>query len=237
MEKLANAEQLGKNKIPTSTDEEKKQASFATHFITKIVDNIQLSVRNVHIRYEDDISNPKHPFALGITLSEFSVVSTDGEWNRAFIVDHRVIHKLCQMESLSIYWDTDVKMPTDASDPSKMEAYLEKSIFHQGKNDAVHNYILTPISGHSRITLNKKPKPADVHTLVEIMFEELGLVLDNAQFRDAFSVLGTFSRLLRRQKVHCDTTSMFSPLPVHAITAAFDHPSPRQCASLASLYE
>jgi len=40
-------------------EEEIKKASFAERLITKIIDNLQFSVKNIHVRFEDSITNPK----------------------------------------------------------------------------------------------------------------------------------------------------------------------------------
>ncbi len=91
-----------------SSEDEQKNQSFTSSLITKIVDNLQFTVRNIHIRYEDSLSNPEHPFSAGITLAEFSAVSTDANWNPTFIQNSGDgIHKLARLESLSVYWDTD----------------------------------------------------------------------------------------------------------------------------------
>jgi vacuolar protein sorting-associated protein 13A/C len=42
-------------------------------------------MKNIHIRYEDKISDPGHPFAAGITLKELSALSTDDTWKPMFI--------------------------------------------------------------------------------------------------------------------------------------------------------
>jgi len=34
---------------------------------------LQISISRIHIRYEDRISNPGHPFAFGITLQSLQV--------------------------------------------------------------------------------------------------------------------------------------------------------------------
>lgn len=53
--------------------------------ITKVVDNIQLTIKNIHIRYEDRISiGSDSPFSLGFTLKELSVNTTNKEWQSAF---------------------------------------------------------------------------------------------------------------------------------------------------------
>lgn len=41
------------------TEDEKKNESFTSSLVTKVVDNLQITVRNIHIRYEDALSNPE----------------------------------------------------------------------------------------------------------------------------------------------------------------------------------
>src|ERR1700744_334936 len=77
MEKLDSAELLKERTTEGMTEEEqKKNQSFTSSFITAIVDNVQVSVQNIHVRYEDSISDPGHPFALGVPLEGFDAVST-----------------------------------------------------------------------------------------------------------------------------------------------------------------
>jgi vacuolar protein sorting-associated protein 13A/C len=93
-ERLANAELIDNSnsvqrKKPeneaTTAQEDAKNNSFMSQLVTKIIDNVQVSIKNVHIRYEDNVSNPGHPFAAGVTLSEVSALSTNGEWEPTFI--------------------------------------------------------------------------------------------------------------------------------------------------------
>lgn len=60
---------------------------FISQLTTKIVDNLQFTMKNIHIRYEDNISDPGHPFSAGITLKELSALSTDDEWKPKFITE------------------------------------------------------------------------------------------------------------------------------------------------------
>lgn len=65
-------------------------------FVQKIIDNVQISLKNVHIRYEDGISaqtsalpDPAKFFSLGLTIDELSINSAvknpDGTWSNEFI--------------------------------------------------------------------------------------------------------------------------------------------------------
>ncbi|CAM9668832.1 unnamed protein product [Ectocarpus sp. 4 AP-2014] len=48
--------------------------------ITRIVDSLQIHVREAHLRYEDRISNPSTPFYLGATVESLWLESTDQGW-------------------------------------------------------------------------------------------------------------------------------------------------------------
>ncbi|KAG6336571.1 hypothetical protein ID866_2509 [Astraeus odoratus] len=70
-ERLDSAELLhmrGQADVPS---EESPQGLW-TSLTAKIVNNLQVTVKNIHIRYEDKISVPGHPFAAGVTLASFS---------------------------------------------------------------------------------------------------------------------------------------------------------------------
>jgi vacuolar protein sorting-associated protein 13A/C len=44
-----------------------------------MIENLQLKIHNVHIRFEDKVSAPR-PFACGITLDHLTVTTTDENW-------------------------------------------------------------------------------------------------------------------------------------------------------------
>lgn len=45
--------------------------SFAEHLITNILNNLEFSINNVHIRYEDSVST-KHPLAAGLCIGSIT---------------------------------------------------------------------------------------------------------------------------------------------------------------------
>lgn len=78
MRKLENSELMIDASEHDAT-EDSKNGTFANQLLTKILNNLQFSITNIHIRYEDDIST-NHRFAAGITLSELSAITTDENW-------------------------------------------------------------------------------------------------------------------------------------------------------------
>ncbi len=50
-----------------------------------IIGNLELRISNIHIRYEDPVSNPGHTFSIGIMLSDISAHTVDEAGKRAFV--------------------------------------------------------------------------------------------------------------------------------------------------------
>ena len=54
--------------------------SYGTSFIGNIVENLQIEIRDVHVRYEDDISFPGKVFAAGFCLERLAAQTCDDTW-------------------------------------------------------------------------------------------------------------------------------------------------------------
>ena len=52
---------------------------------TTIRDNLVVNIQNLHVRYEDSISNPDNPFAIGVTLESLTYQPCDQYWTKKFI--------------------------------------------------------------------------------------------------------------------------------------------------------
>ena len=212
IEKLDSAELLKeRNQEGLSQEEQKKNQSFTQSLITKIMDNLQIGIKNIHVRYEDSISAPGHPFAMGLTLEEFSALSCDGDWKPTFIqTSSTVTHKLATLGALAMYWNTDSELfgngreaQTEGHDPLTHDELLEKFKSMVGKTgDAAisHQYILKPVNGRAKI---EQDKSGDVKTpkyKANLLFEEIGVVLDDDQYRDGLMMVDLFHYFIRHQE-------------------------------------
>jgi len=196
-EKLANADLLRAQPDPLEDDQ--KNQSFVNQLVTKIVDNLQISINNIHIRYEDKLSDGGHPFSVGLTLSEFSAVSTDGNWTPTFIEgETSTIHKLIKLGSLAMYWNTDSR--SLAGNTNQAVKIFNSLIASEDNIPSEHQYILKPVSGTGRIILNKHFDPNKPKTIATLLFDELGFVLDDEQYRDALLMVDLFHFYLRQQQ-------------------------------------
>lgn len=73
--------------IACISDKPKPPDTFIEKFATQIVRNVQITIKDIHIRYEDRVSKAKGSFALGITLHNLSVNTTDQNWLSAISQD------------------------------------------------------------------------------------------------------------------------------------------------------
>ncbi|KAJ1822144.1 Vacuolar protein sorting-associated protein 13 [Coemansia sp. RSA 2598] len=198
MHKLENDELLQIQRLSRKNDavsEQKKQASFTEQLVTKIVDNLQIVIKNIHVRYEDNISNPDHMFAIGATLGELSAVSTDEEWRQAFLHDSgSVIRKMLKLAQFSMYWDTECETMQGLDHESLIKRFSEA--IHSPKRSQP---ILLPVVGTGKLTMNKRPMPEDVRTMVKFEFDQLAFELDNEQYADAMLLTASFDYAMRQR--------------------------------------
>lgn len=197
-------------------EEEAKNESFTASLIAKIVDNLQIEVRpsrlhdalarltagqvrNIHIRYEDKVSVPGHPFSAGLTLSAFSAISTDENWLPTFITNSSLgIHKLAKLESLALYFDTDSE--SLAGFPIEVAIKKFTDLIAREGHESEHQFVLKPVSGEGRLVLNNKVDHQTPKTDLELRFKELGFVLDGDQYRDVLSMIDLFHFYIRQRE-------------------------------------
>ncbi|KAG0748282.1 hypothetical protein G6F57_007048 [Rhizopus arrhizus] len=196
--RLATAELLDSPDQKNSNEEDENNKSndgFLSQLTTKVINNLQFTIKNIHIRYEDNISDPGHPFAVGVTLKELSGLSTDDEWQPKFINDPtNSINKLVTLESLSVYWNTDTESLAGMHHEEAAEIPTSTNLHRN------HQYLLRPVSGTGKVKLNKKFGERIPKTDVTLLFDEIAFGLDDHQYRDCILMLDLFHSNLKKQK-------------------------------------
>lgn len=69
--KPKNSSSIFKLTIQTPPDDSKAD-SFGEKLAAQVIKNLQISIKDIHIRYEDSFSIPNRTFSLGLTLSELT---------------------------------------------------------------------------------------------------------------------------------------------------------------------
>ncbi|CAI5438459.1 unnamed protein product [Caenorhabditis angaria] len=164
--------------------------TFAEKMVTQIIKNLQVSVSNIHVRFEDKYTNRHRPFAMGITLEKLYFKTTDEHWKETIHKDVvKIIYKLVSLQNLAVYWNSGTEFISDYTDKEKIRKKLQETI-HNGKNRPIgYKYILEPIQMEAKLKLNQKPETDGSNWTIPkidlgVDMQALALAIGKFQYQD-----------------------------------------------------
>lgn len=216
--KLQNAEMLILKTGESSNESGAgSKSSYLQHYAAKIADNLEITITNIHIRYEDSQTIQGAVFSTGITLDTLSLSTTDEFWNEMFVSRsaQHAIHKLGKVVNLGVYWNTNSEECTHMT-PEARESWLEHLIYRASDRQSSPspnpsttkssvsslNYLLAPPNSLLiKIAHSDKPGPDDAMIDMTIEIPPFGITLDRLQYQQLMSTLVGFSRLARQKQM------------------------------------
>ena len=96
---LANLEEYFKGQLEAQNSD----PGMAANMINKIIDNIQIDISNIYLRFEDSISNPKIPYVIGMCLEAFQLYTCNENWSRAFVTGQDISLKMAKITNFQMY--------------------------------------------------------------------------------------------------------------------------------------
>ncbi|KAL1271436.1 hypothetical protein QQF64_030452, partial [Cirrhinus molitorella] len=153
--------------------QEDKKDTFAEKLATQVIKNLQVKITSIHIRYEDDVSDPKRPLAMGMTLSELSLQTADENWKTCILNEAaKIIYKLGRLECFCAYWNVNSPIFYRGSWEEIVDK-LKAGISTKNEELQGYQYIFKPIFASARMCINpnaevelKSPK-AKLHLEVQ----------------------------------------------------------------------
>ncbi|XP_062586525.1 intermembrane lipid transfer protein VPS13C-like, partial [Saccostrea cucullata] len=124
-----------------------------------ILNNIQIKISNVHIRYEDTVSNPGTPFAAGGILGGLYVFTTNDRWEEVELDSTaKILHKLGKVSDFSLYWNSRVSSSDLVGGkhlvPSgDWKSLLKQSIRSKMISKDKFSSVLTPFTAEAKVIL------------------------------------------------------------------------------------
>lgn len=183
------------------SDKPKEDKTFAEKLTTQIVNNVQIKISDIHIRYEDNVSCAT-PFAFGVTLSNFSVHTTDANWQKTLISQSMTeIFKIAQLESLAVYMNCDCKLFQEFRQDN-YHLMFKESIASKTTKPSDYDFILGPITSEAKLKMNPDPESVDIpfsvpKIILNLVMEKLALGLTKTQYQDAMQLIEQFGRMSR----------------------------------------
>lgn len=137
IEKAAEFNETNKTQAPPG---QSWTQSFLFKLMVKVLDNVQVHVQHLHLRMEDAVSDPRHPYAVGMTLEAIIIKSADEGWNYTMVGRGQqqdgasFIRKKMDINKFGIYWSLPL-VPVPATVLSDAEAFatLMRRNFSVGK--------------------------------------------------------------------------------------------------------
>ncbi|KAG0696639.1 Vacuolar protein sorting-associated protein 13D [Chionoecetes opilio] len=80
LEAAWRADQEARNEASHYASSYSSWLTYGTSFMTNIIENIQLKIQDVHLRYEDERCFPNQVFACGLTIDSLALQSSDEQW-------------------------------------------------------------------------------------------------------------------------------------------------------------
>uniref|UniRef100_A0A8C2SX67 Vacuolar protein sorting 13 homolog D n=1 Tax=Coturnix japonica TaxID=93934 RepID=A0A8C2SX67_COTJA len=152
-----------------------------------------VSGNDVHLRFEDDVTNPLQPFAFGICIKNVSMQNAVFE-----PVEKLMRKKQLDVADFSIYWDTDCTLLGDLP-PAQLQEAMDKSMESHD-----HNYIMEPVCTSALLKRNCSKEPLRSRQTprleCDIVLETIPLKLSQMQYQQIMAFLKELARKERQLK-------------------------------------
>ena len=162
-----------------------------------------VTIEDVHIRFEDNITYPNRPFAFGITLKKLALESTDGSWVPTLISEpSKQFFKLLSLECLSIYWISNTTTLLSKMKGQEQVDHFRKGIANAQARPYEDSYIAGPITSYAKVRINTRPElDGSNYTIPKVFLnltmEEISMGLTSNQYNDIVGFLSNLERMNR----------------------------------------
>jgi vacuolar protein sorting-associated protein 13A/C len=96
--------------IKKSAKDKAKEDGYISKLTTKIIDNVQVRIKNIHIRFECKVMD-KPMFSFGMTLDGLTIYTTDEAGTKIYVDrtnkknEGKPMHKRLHLVDFSVYWN------------------------------------------------------------------------------------------------------------------------------------
>lgn len=157
--------------------------SYGTSLVTNICENLELKIRNVHVRYEDDgLSVPGQRFSCGVTIDALTARSCDEHWQTGFKTawnQSGASFKLVELAGMSLYWD-GLRPSERCGDVSSAEL---TEVIQRNRELVQHRYVVSPVSARAHLKRDRSETPLRTRSrprlVCELVLNEVQLTLND----------------------------------------------------------
>ncbi|XP_076243831.1 intermembrane lipid transfer protein VPS13A [Calliopsis andreniformis] len=168
-------------------DEAYKTELFA-NLLTFVTKNFQITINNVHIRYEEELNESL--CACGVCIQTISVMTTNSKWKPGICSSNtNTIYQLVRAESLSVYMDNDTESSLtsnrccwDISSFLEWKDTMYKSLQTFGMKNKEFQFLLKPSTAKIKIIIHKGNELQTSRMLVDIVLHDIAMQISEIQY-------------------------------------------------------
>ncbi|KAJ8964860.1 hypothetical protein NQ314_004578 [Rhamnusium bicolor] len=158
--------------------------SYGAGLVSEIIENLQLKIQDVHIRYEDSVSIPGQAVAFGVTIESLTAQSCDSTWLSGFVHtgNSEESFKLLELQNFGVYW---MMLKEDELLSGLSVAKLAEAMCPNRTKKHTKNYIVPSVSAQAHIKRNRSTQPLRSSTpriVCDLLLEEVPLTLVDWQY-------------------------------------------------------
>lgn len=183
---LAQAMNSESSKAASSTNNASNE-SYVQQWTSQIIDNVEVSLSDIHVRYEDHFTIPGEVFAAGFTLESFTLSTCDDNWQPAFIKKSNkpgsYVNKMATLNNLGVYWEPSSDVMSTL--PLDRWAQVMLGMIHRKNQSQDHlHYLIAPADNSVIVKLIHRQFPVEGSFQYEVMVENRNAVIsiDSQQF-------------------------------------------------------
>ena len=196
---LAETNAEDTNKDTAASD--KNTDGFTTSLINKIVDNVQVSIKNIHIRYEDfDSVFSRDQTSIGIFLQNLSATTCNENWEEVFIETvNDISRKIVNLDNLGFYIKTGINTGDSLLDED-VDVFISR--FKETVVEPVLvEQLIHPISGACKLSINKKGSTKENPRFkADMDFDAIGLEIYDSQYQILLDIMTNIKRFSKSWK-------------------------------------
>ena len=183
-------------KLQGSLTPERDDGSLSPGLLARVLDNVQLTVTNVHVRYEDR-TNSSTPFALGLRLDTVQIKALDEQGRTRFVerLPGKPVRKSVAVRELSLYLDTGLAIGDLQNHAAAADSTFNRRPDHLFTDDVTEAasyspssdgapFLLRPLSGRVLLVFDQSPHrpPGVPAAMVQLDFGVAALCISHAQY-------------------------------------------------------
>ncbi|KAM9393107.1 intermembrane lipid transfer protein VPS13A isoform 2-T2 [Pholidichthys leucotaenia] len=176
-----------------------KQDTFVEKLVTQVIKNLQVKISNIHVRYEDDVTNLNCPLSFGVSLKNLSLQTADKNWNPSLLDENsKLFFKLVQLDDLFAYWNVNSVLFSNHS-PDEALQCLRRSMEIHPSLPVSHDFIFRPISADAKLRMNPRSDIDFSTPKVDLMVNlcEVAIELNRSQYISILELLGSVDMMSR----------------------------------------